>query len=78
MYDPITQYILNEAKKTSVRRTTRTTKIKPATGLLASAEARERNDPLYKKMIYYRDLYRKYKERVYKKYSPRVLSRARR
>lgn len=76
--DPLTEHILNEAKKTSVTRTTRGTKIKRATGQLASIEARRRNDPLYKKMIYYRDLYKKYRERVHQKYSPRVRSQARR
>lgn len=78
MIDPITEYILNEAKKTTVSKSTRSSKIKRATGQLASVEARRRNDPLYKKMIYYRDLYKKYRDKVHQKYSPRVRSRARR
>lgn len=78
MIDPITEQIINDAKKTTMTKTTRQTKISRATGQLASVQARKMNDPLYKKMIYYRDLYRKYKERVHKKYAPRVRSRARR
>lgn len=78
MIDPITEQIINDAKKTTMTKTTRQTKIARATGQLASVQARKMNDPLYKKMIYYRDLYRKYKERVHKKYAPRVRSRARR
>jgi len=78
MIDPITEQIINDAKKTSMTKTTRQTKIARATGQLASVQARKMNDPLYKKMIYYRDLYKKYKERVHKKYAPRVRSRARR
>ena len=78
MIDPITEQIINEAKATSVSRVTRQAKISRATGQLASVQARRMNDPLYKKMIYYRDLYRKYKERVHKKYAPRVRSKARR
>lgn len=78
MIDPITEYILNEAKKTTISKSTRSSKIKRATGQLASVEARRRNDPLYKKMIYYRDLYKKYRDKVHQKYSPRVRSRARR
>jgi len=68
---------LQESKRTSVTRVTRDTKIKKATGQLSSLEAKHKNDPLYKKMIYYRDLYFHYREMIYKKYSPRVRSKAR-
>lgn len=76
--DPITDLILNEAKKTSRTTITRVTKIKRATGQLASIEARKRHDPIYKRMIYYKELYFKYRNMIHKKYSPRVKSRARR
>lgn len=69
---------LQEAKRTSIARTTRQTKIKRATGQLATIAARKRNDPLYKMMIKYRDLYWKYRDKLRKKYSPRVRSQARR
>lgn len=68
---------LNESKRTSMTHITRDTKIKKATGQLSSIEARKKHDPLYQKMIYYRDLYFKYREQIYKKYAPRVRSRAR-
>lgn len=77
--DPITDLILNEAPKRTTRTTVhRTTKIKRATGQLASIEARRRNDPLYQRMVKYRKLYFKYREMLHKKYGPRVRSRARR
>jgi len=69
---------LHEGKKTSISRTSRSTKIKRATGQLASVAARKKNDSLYRNMIKYRDLYYKYKEMIHKKYSSRVRSKARR
>jgi DNA polymerase elongation subunit (family B) len=76
--DPITEELLKEAKRTSRAVVTRQTKIKKATGQLASVEARTRNDPLYKRMVKYRELYYKYRAMIHKKYSPRVRSKARR
>lgn len=77
--DVLTEMILNEAPKRTTRTTvTRQTKIKRATGQLGTAMARKRNDPLYKRMIYFRDQYYKYREMIKKKYSPRVRSQARR
>jgi len=76
--DPITQEILNEAKRTSRAVVTRQTKIKKATGQLASVEARKKNDPLYARMVKYREMYYKYRAMIHKKYSPRVRSKARR
>jgi hypothetical protein len=76
--DVLTQHLLDEAKRTSRTTVKRSTKIKRATGQLASIEARKRNDPIYKRMKYYRELYFKYRAMVHKKYSPRVRSRARR
>lgn len=69
---------LHEGKRTSVTRVTRLTKIKRATGQLASIEARKRDDPVYKKMKKYKGLYYKYRSMVHKKYGPRVRARARR
>lgn len=71
--------MLSEApKRTSRASISRQTKIKKATGQMASAQARKRNDPLYKRMIHFRELYYKYRAAVHKKYSPRVRSAARR
>ena len=69
---------IQESKKTSISKITRQTKIDRATGQLASIEARKKNDPIYKKMIFYREQYFKYRELIHKKYSPRVRSKARR
>lgn len=86
--DPITEQLLKdmgediseleEAKRTSRTTVTRQTKIKKATGQLASAAARKRNDPLYQRMVKYRELYYKYRNMIHKKYGARVRSQARR
>jgi hypothetical protein len=63
-------------KRTTATRITRATKIKKATGQLASSTARKQNDPLYKRMVYFRDQYFKYRDQIHRKYTPRVRSRA--
>lgn len=70
--------ILDEIKTTSSSDITRQSKIKRAAGKMASTQARKHNDPLYKRMIYFKDQYLKYKEKVHQKYGPRVRSKARR
>lgn len=71
--------LLSEAPKRTTRtQISRRSKIKKATSQMASAQARKRNDPLYKKMIHYRELYYKFREAVHRKYSARVRSAARR
>jgi ACT domain-containing protein len=70
--DKLIEELLEESKRTSLMRVTRQTKILKASGHLASTQARKRNDPLYKKMIYHRELYYKYRELVHKKYEARV------
>lgn len=71
--------IQSEARKrTTMTKVTRKTKIKRATGQLSTIAARKANDPLYKQMVRYRELYYKYRDRVRKKYAPRVRARARR
>jgi len=69
---------VEESKKTTLTHITRQTKILKATGHLASTQARKRNDPLYKKMLYHRELYYKYRDLIHQKYAPRVRSLARR
>ncbi len=77
--DALTEYLLNEAPKRTTRTTvSRQTKIKRATGQLGTSMARRKNDPLYKRMVYFRTQYYKYREMIRKKYSPRVRSKARR
>ena len=71
--------ILNEKPKRTTRTTiSRNTKIKRVTGQMGTAMARKKNDPIYKRMVYFRTQYFKYREMIRKKYTPRVRSRARR
>ena len=71
--------ILNEKPKRTTRTTiSRNTKIKRVTGQMGTAMARKKNDPIYKRMVYFRTQYFKYREIIRKKYTPRVRSRARR
>jgi len=76
--DKIVDQILDEIKTTSASDITRQSKIKRSAGQMASAQARKHNDPLYKRMIYFKDQYYKFREKVHQKYGPRVRSKARR
>ena len=67
-----------EGKRASRIVISRQTKIQRATGQLATQKAKELGDPLYDKMLKYKDLYRKYKKMIHQKYGPRVRSKARR
>ena len=67
-----------ETKTPTKYTTTRQTKIRKATGQMSTAQARERNDPLYKRMIRYREMYYKYRDLVHRKYRPGIKARARR
>ena len=71
-------YLLDEGKRTTLTRTSRNTKIKRAMGQLSSVLARQKNDPLYKKMLRHRELYFQYKTMIHRKYGSRVRSKARR
>ncbi|OQB41033.1 MAG: hypothetical protein BWY04_01063 [candidate division CPR1 bacterium ADurb.Bin160] len=76
--DILQEYLnfLNEGKKTTLTKVTRQAKIKRAIGSLSSQEAKKNKDPLYKKMIFHRDMYKKLKLQIRKKYQSRVRSRA--
>ena len=68
---------LNEAgKRTSITRITRATKIERAKGALATKYAKEVNDPMYARMIKFREKFHKFRKRIKDKYGPRVRSRA--
>jgi hypothetical protein len=71
-------YLQEKPKRTSRAVITRQTKIQRATGSLSTSMARNKNDPLYKRMVFFREKYYKYREMIRKKYSPRVRSKARR
>lgn len=68
---------LQEIKKRSVTSISRQTKIKRATGVMATTVARKKNDPLYKRMMFHKNKWKEYKEQLMKKYSARVRSLAR-
>lgn len=67
-----------DTKGTSTSTVTRASKIRKSQSALSTAAARRRNDPLYKKMIYYRELYYKYRALVHRKYGPGTNAQARR
>lgn len=69
---------LDEAKRMSRSKHSRQRKIKQATSSMATVMARKKGDSAYKRMIYYREQYYKYREIIRKKYSPRTRSKARR
>jgi hypothetical protein len=65
-----------KAKRTTITKVTRQTKIDRAIGALATKYAKEVNDPMYRKLVKFRDRFYKYRERIRAKYGPRVRSRA--
>ena len=67
-----------ETKAPTKSVTNRKSKIMKSTSQMSTAQGRERNDPLYKKMIYYRELYYRYRALLHRKYRPGVKARARR
>jgi len=69
---------IQEAKRRSISTISRQAKIARATGSMAAAVAKKKNDPLYKKMIYHKSMWKKYKNQVMRKYSARVRAQARR
>lgn len=69
---------ISEVKKRSLSTISREAKIKRATGSLAAIEAKKRNDPLYKRMIFYKKKWQECKTQLMKKYANKVISRARR
>lgn len=77
MLDELYDEILNEAKRTSITKITRQSKINRAIGTLAAHEAKQQDDPLYRKMIYHKEKWKYFKEKLMKKYSNRVKTRAR-
>ena len=70
---------LNESYTSTLSKRGRNQKIKSTAGVMGVKLARQKNDPLYKKMMYYKHLYMKTKEQLQKKYKSRanVLARQR-
>jgi len=75
--NPIINDILNESKRTTISRVTRKAKINRAIGSLSASLAKKTNDPLYKRMIFYKEKYVEAKRRLVAKYANRVKSQAR-
>jgi hypothetical protein len=67
-----------ETKTPSMSTSSRVSKIRKSTSQMSTAKGREVNDPLYKKMVYYRELYHRYRDLLHRKYRPGVQARARR
>jgi hypothetical protein len=72
----VDSYLSEIAKRTTITKVTRQTKIDRAIGALATKFAKEANDPLYKKMVKWREKFFKFRGRIRSKYGPRVRSRA--
>jgi len=72
----VDSYLSEVSKRTTITKVTRQTKIDRAIGALATKFAKESNDPLYKKMVKFRDKFFKFRGRIKSKYGPRVRSRA--
>ena len=68
---------INEALRMSITRTTRKAKLKRLGGSMAANLAKERKDPDYKKMIKFKKLWIKYKQKVMRKYGMRGKAAAR-
>jgi hypothetical protein len=73
----LTEADLLNTKKNTRSTDSRKTKIRRAAGQMATYDGRRRNDPLYNKMIHYRDLYYKYRDLLKKKYRAKNLPKAR-
>jgi hypothetical protein len=73
----LTEADLLHTKKNTRSTDSRKTKIKRAAGQMATYDGRRQNDPLYHKMIHYRDLYYKYRDLLKKKYRAKNLKQAR-
>jgi hypothetical protein len=69
--------ICNESYSSTMTKRGRIQKTSTTTGAIGVALARQKNDPLYRKMIYYKHLYQKTKEQLQRKYKSRASSLAR-
>jgi len=74
--DEYLESIQEVAKRTTITKVTRQTKIDRAIGSLATQYAKQSGDPQYKLMTKYRDKFFKFRKRIKAKYGPRVRSRA--
>lgn len=68
---------INELLKMSMTRIDRQSKLDRLGGSMAARIAKDKNDPDYKKMIKYKNLWKKFKEKVMRKYKVRGTQAAR-
>ena len=70
---------LTESYTTSLTKRGKQQKLKTTAGSIGVSLARQKNDPLYRKMIYQKHMYMKTKQQLQKKYKSRanVLARQR-
>ena len=68
---------IHEALKTSLTRIDRSEKLNRLSGSMAARIAKSKNDPDYKKMIKYKALWKKFKDKVMRKYKSRGKQAAR-
>lgn len=76
LVDEMLDHLEEISKRTTITKVSRQTKIDRALGSLATKYAKEVNDPMYKKMVKFRDKFFKFRDRIKSKYGPRVRSRA--
>jgi len=76
LLDDYLESLQEVSKRTSITRVTRQTKIDRAIGQLSTKYAKEVNDPMYRKMVRFRDKFYKLRDRIRAKYAPRVRTRA--
>jgi hypothetical protein len=67
-----------ETKTPSSSIMNRNSKIRKSISQMSTAQGKKVNDPLYKRMIHYRELYIKYRALLHRKYGHSVDARARR
>jgi len=71
------KYIQNEGYKTSMTKRGRTQKTKSTAGTIATSLARKKNDPQYRKMIMYKQMYIKQKKQLQARYKSKAMALAR-
>jgi len=68
---------LEEGYSSSITKRTRADKVRSTAGTIAVSQAKKKSDPLYKKMMYQKQMYLKTKEQLQRKYKSKALSLAR-
>ena len=69
--------LLLESYSSTTTRRGRIQKTKAAAGSIGVSLAKKKDDPLYKRMIYHKQMYKKYKEQLQRKYKSKALLLAR-